>query len=255
MFFLLSKTLNYLTMPLVVVCIFLLLAALLRPSPRKKIFFRLALFLLLFWSNDFVANEAMRLWEIPATPFRQVSKTYEWAIVLSGVAKAEMEPNDRVYFQRGADRVTHTVQLYKSGLVKKILISGGSGRLLDIGEREADDLARAMVMMGVHQDDIMVEADSKNTHESAVAATNLLRAMSTPEDCLLVTSAFHMRRAAACFKREGWEVDIFSTDFFTHQRTFTLDVLLIPKIEALISWHHIIKETTGYVAYRIAGYI
>lgn len=255
MFFLLSKILNYLTMPLVVVCLLLLLSAWLRESWWKKICFRLGLTLLLFFTNDFLANEAMRLWEIPATPYHEVSKTYEWAIVLSGVTKAEMYPDDRVYFQRGADRVTHTVQLYKKGLVKKILISGGSGRLLNIGEKEAHDLAQAMVMMGVSQGDIIMEADSRNTHESAVAATNILSSITTPQDCLLVTSAFHLRRAAACFKREGWEVDIFSTDFLTHQRTFTLDVLLIPKIEALISWHHLIKEITGYMTYKVAGYI
>ncbi len=255
MFFLFSKILNYLAMPLVVVCILLLLSGLLRSLRWKKIFFRLGLCLLLIWSNDFLANEAMRQWEIPATPYHKISKTYEWAIVLSGVTKGEIYPNDRVYFQRGADRVTHTVELYKKGLVKKVLISGGSGRLMDIGEKEANDLAQVMVMMGVSKGDILIEAGSRNTHESAKAATTLLRSMSSPEDCLLVTSAFHMRRAAACFKREGWEVDTFSTDFLTHQRTFTLDVLLIPKIEALIAWHHLIKETTGYMAYTIAGYI
>ena len=255
MFFLLSKTLNYLTMPLVVVCILLLLSGMLRSGIWKKRLFRLGLGLLLLWSNDFASNEFMKLWEIPATPYHQLSKTYEWAIVLTGVTKGEMDPNDRVYFQRGADRVVHTVQLYKKGLVKKVLVSGGSGRLIDIGEREANDLAQAMVLMGVNQDDIRIEADSRNTHESAVAASNLLKATSTPQDCLLVTSAFHMRRAAACFKQQGWEVDTFSTDFLTHRRTFTLDVLLIPKIDALVAWHHLLKETTGYLVYLVAGYI
>jgi uncharacterized SAM-binding protein YcdF (DUF218 family) len=255
MFFILSKTLNYLMMPLVIVTLLFAASAILQKVKWKKRLFRIGLALLILFSNEFIANELMKVWEIPATPFADVKKTYTWGILLSGVAKGGMKPDDRVYFQRGADRVTHTLQLYKMGLINKILVSGGSGRLLDIGEREANDLADVLTMMGVNPEDVVVESNSRNTHESALEIRKILENRTKPEDCILITSAFHMRRSLGVLANVGWKVDAFSTDFLTHPRVFTLDVLFIPKLEALSIWHHLIKETVGYVAYSVVGYI
>ncbi len=255
MFFILSKTLNYLMMPLVMIALAFVTSAILRKAKWKKRFFQIGLVLLLVFSNEFIANELMIVWEVPATPFADVKKTYTWGILLSGVAKGGMEPDDRVYFQRGADRVTHTLQLYKMGLIRKILVSGGSGRLLDIGEREANDLADVLILMGVNPEDIEVESNSRNTHESAVEIKKILENKVHPDDCILITSGFHMRRSLGVLSNVGWKVDAFSTDFLTHPRVFTFDVLFIPKMEALNIWHHLIKETVGYTAYYVVGYI
>ncbi len=242
-------------MPLVIITLCLVVSALLKRSKWKKRLFVIGLSLLILWSNEFIANEVMSLWEIPATPFNQIEKTYTWGILLSGVAKGGMEPKDRVYFQRGADRVTHTLQLYKLGYIKKILISGGSGRLLDIGEREANNLAEAMILMGVNPEDMVIENNSRNTHESAVAVKNILEGNVLPKDCILITSGYHMRRSLGCFAKEGWKLDTFSADFLTHPRIYTFDILIIPRIEALIIWHHLIKEIVGYLSYKAVGYI
>ncbi|MGE0772745.1 MAG: YdcF family protein [Cyclobacteriaceae bacterium] len=241
-------------MPLVIVGFLLVTSWVLRAGKWKRRAFRAAVVLLLLFSNEFIANELMSLWEVPATPFRETN-TYEWGILLTGVAKAEMEPNDRVYFQSGADRVVHTVQLYKLGHIRKIMISGGSGRLLDVGEREADELRKAMLIMGVPDSVIRIENQSRNTHESAVAVVKLLKGQTSPDRCVLVTSAFHMRRSLGCFEKEEWPLDAFSADFLTHQRRFTFDILFIPKVEAIGIWNHLVKETLGYLSYWVVGYI
>ena len=255
MFFILSKTLNYLMMPLVIVTLLFVVSAIWQKAKWKKRLFRMGLVLLILFSNEFIANELMRAWEIPATPFADVKKTYTWGILLSGVTKGGMEPDDRVYFHRGADRVTHTLQLYKMGLISKILVSGGSGRLLDIGECEANDLSDVLIMMGVKSEDIVVESNSRNTHESGVEIRKILETRTTAGECILITSAFHMRRSLGVLANSGWKVAAFSTDFLTHPRVYTFDVLFIPKLEALSIWHHLIKETVGYAAYFVVGYI
>ncbi len=255
MFFFFSKTLYFLTTPLVIICVLFLLAVVLRSQRWKYRLWSAGLILLLFCSNDFIANEFMNAWEIPPTPFALIKKKYTWGIILSGVTKSDMEPKDRIYFQRGADRVTHSLQLYKAGIIKKILVSGGSGRLIDIGQREADEIASVLVMMGVRPEDILTENKSRNTHESAVEVKALLTGKANPEECLLITSAFHMRRSAACFAKTGWKTDLFSTDFLGHQRKFSIDGLLIPHLEALGHWHILMKEWIGYLAYAAAGYI
>lgn len=255
MFFILSKTLNYLTMPLVIVCLLLLAGMITRSKRWKPRLFRTGLFLLFFFTNDFIANEVLKRWEIPATPIAAIDKKYELAIVLTGVTKSNMKPDDRVYFQRGADRVVHTLQLYKLGIVKKILVSGGSGNLTARSRQEADELSEALQLMGVPPSDILVENQSKNTNESAVAVAAMLDGTYTPENCLLVTSAFHMRRSIACFRKVGWAMDTYSTDFISHERKFTPDSLIIPRVDGLIMWHTLIKEWTGMLAYKLAGYI
>jgi len=255
MFFILSKILAYLIMPLVIICCFLVAASLIKKQSLKKILFYVGLSLLLFSSNDFIVNEVMLLWEVPITPFSKMNKNYEWAILLTGVTKYdEGLLKDRVFFSRGADRVTHTVQLYKLRKVKKILVSGGSGNLATRNRKEADEIEDALLLMGVPQEDIVKETNSRNTHESSVAVKNILMGKTTPDSCLLVTSAYHMRRSAACFAKVDWKMDCFSVDFLSHSRKYTPDALLIPRIEAIGNWQVLIKEWIGMISYKLAGY-
>lgn len=254
MFFALSKILSFFTNPLIFVVGFLLTSVIVKKTHLKKRFFWIAFSLLLFFSNDFIANEAMRAWEVEPTPYASINKVYDWGIVLTGVTLNDREPADRVYFHHGADRVTHAIQLYKKGIIKKVLISGGVGRLLTKGRPEADELRDVMIMAGVPETDIVVERESDNTHQNAVNVKAILE-NETGENCLLITSAFHMRRAAGCFKKVGLNPDTFTTDFYTHPRHFTPDVLLIPKADSINLWQKLFKEWLGIIAYRAAGYI
>lgn len=212
--------------------------------------------LFLFFTNEFIANEAMLAWEPDAIAYTDIDKTYELGIILAGVTRSGLLPADRVYFQRGVERVTHTLQLYRLGKIRRILVSGGSGSLLETEAREAEDIRRALLTMGVEETDILVESNSRNTHESAVEIRQILADMNQDASgCLLITSAFHMPRSIACFKKVGLEMDVFPTDSYTHSRTFTPDVLFIPKIGALEAWHKLTREWTGLIAYKFAGYV
>lgn len=254
MFFVLSKVLGFLTNPLIFVFGFLIASVWVKKTHLKKRFFWIAFSLLLFFSNDFIANEAMRGWEIEATPYASISKTYDWGIVLTGVTLNDHEPADRVYFHHGADRVTHAIQLYKKGIIRKVIITGGVGRVLTTGRPEADELASVMAMAGVPESDIVIERESDNTHRNAANVKEILSGEDGSK-CLLITSAFHMRRASACFKKVGLNADCFATDFYTHPRQFTPDVLLVPRADAINLWQKLFKEWLGIIAYRAAGYI
>src|SRR5688572_5164945 len=126
MFFVLSKTLNFLVLPLTLVFIFFILHLIVKKQPWKKRFFWTAFLLLIFFSNDFISNELMRAWEVDTKAFKEM-RQHQVGIVLTGTTQSFIQPDDRIYFSKGADRVTHTIQLYKLGLIKKIIISGGQG--------------------------------------------------------------------------------------------------------------------------------
>jgi uncharacterized SAM-binding protein YcdF (DUF218 family) len=255
MFFVLSKTLNYLTMPFSLVVICLIASLVVTRHIWKRRLFLSGLFLLLFFSNEFLANECMRAWEIQPTPFANLKK-HRIAIVLTGATLDKIEPNDRVYFQRGADRVYHTVQLYKMGLIEKILVSGGSGSLLGAEVPEADRFREAMRIMGVPDSVIILENKTRNTHESAVSVKQMLLEMGYENtECLLVTSAFHMRRSMACYRKVGLNPIAFSADVFSHPREFHIASLIVPQLDAMVVWHKLAREIIGMFAYKIAGYI
>ena len=255
MFFVLSKTLNLLFLPLTQVFIFFVLCVIVKKQPWKKRFFWAGFILLLFFSNDFVSNAVMRAWEVDPKPFNEV-QPHKVGIVLTGSTIPFLQPNDRVYFQRGADRVTHSIQLYKLGLIKKILVSGGSGRLLGEDEPEANKFKKVMLMAGVSDADIILENTTRNTHESAVAVKQILDSLNfKSEDCLLITSAFHMRRSIACYRKVGLVLESFSTDFYSVPDKPIIPTIIIPTVQGFIIWEKLFKEWMGLTAYKIAGYI
>jgi uncharacterized SAM-binding protein YcdF (DUF218 family) len=254
MFFVLSKTLSFLVLPLTMVFISFVFSVLIKKQPWKKRFFWTGFILLIFFSNDFISNEVMKAWEVDPKRFSEM-RPYTLGIVLTGATQSFIQPNDRVYFQRGADRVTHTIQLYKLGLIKKILVSGGTGLLLKDGEPEADKFKNVMIMAGVPENDILIENETRNTGESAIAVKKMIDSLQyEPKDCLLITSAFHMRRSLACYNKAGLNVDPFSTDFYGVPRKLFLASLLMPSIQGFIIWEKLFKEWTGLIAYKLAGY-
>jgi len=217
--------------------------------------FWLGLGIFLFCSNEFIANEVMKTWEVDPVPLETLDKKYKVAIILGGVIQGDMELQDRAFFSKGADRVYHTVLLYKRGIVEEIFVSGGTGRLIDIGQREAEEIVTILEVMGVNPDKISFESNSRNTHENAIESIKALSGKFSPEDCVLITSASHMRRARACFVKEGFPLDVFSVDIYTHKTRFTPDVLFIPSVGALTKWHKLVKESLGYLAYWVVGYV
>ncbi len=255
MFFVVSKVLAFLAQPLAIVVLLLIVSWVVRNARWKKIAARTAFVILLFTSNYFISNEVMKGWETPITTFESIQAPYDYGILLTGVTNTEMKPKDRVYFNRGADRATHTLQLYKLGLVKKVIISGGSGRLNGTGVREADDLADFLMLAGMPREDIIIENISKNTHESSVEVKKILDQIEGPKKLVLITSGYHMKRSLACFRKENLQPDHFATNPISQETRYTPDALFIPSLDAMNMWQTMLREWVGFVAYWLAGYI
>ena len=102
----------------------------------------------------------------------------------------------------------------------------------------------------------MVENGTRNTHESAVAVRDMVHQLGyTRDDCVLITSAFHMRRSLACYRKVGLSPDPFTTDFYAHRTVWYFDSFLFPKVDALVVWHKLAREWVGFAAYWLAGYV
>ena len=253
MFFILSKMLHFVLMPFLWVLVLLLFALFLKSPKRKRTSLLTAIVILFVFSNPFLANEAWRAWEVEATPVAEVGN-HELAVILTGVTAYREDIPDRIHTHKGADRFLQPLQLYRLGKVKRFLISGGSGYVVGSAVPEAEQIEKILLMAGVAEEDIITEANSRNTHENALNTANLLIDYPEWQQPLLVTSAFHMRRARACFLKVGLQPIVYSTDFYASPRRYTPDETIIPSIKAFESWHLLIHEISGFIIYKILGY-
>lgn len=252
MFFILSKILSFIINPTTWITIFLLVAYFSKDDKRRKRYLLIGVFIFLFFSNGFLFNSFMSLWEIPATPYSELG-TYEAGIVLGGMSVQD-EKLDRAQFFRGVDRLIQAIDLYKRGVIKKIVFSGGSGRILHPEMKEGVYLKDYILKMGVSEKDLIIESESNNTYENAAFTKSLLEKEKISGDLLLITSAFHMKRSIGCFKKQGITVKSFSTDRYSGPVKFEFDHLFIPDVSALTAWTNYIHEVVGFIVYKLKGY-
>lgn len=253
MFFYLSKILVYLLNPTAWVFM-ALLGALFLPKKFRRYFLIMAALLFYLFSNNALLNFALSGWEKDG--LTKVEKTYDVGIILGGWIGEEDQRLDRVVFRNVPDRLFQGYRLYKSGKVKKLLISGGSGHYLYPEKSEAWAIKKYLLEIGVPDKDILTDPESRNTHQNATHSKAILQKHDSLQSKLLITSAIHMRRAEACFQNEGVEFDMFGTDQIAKQdHVYNLEVLFVPDIKSFYYWHLLIHEWIGYVAYDVRGYI
>ena len=254
MFFILSKALLFLITPIFWLGLSILGAIFLKNELWKKRMKWAAIIMFIFFSNSVIFSSFCGLWEIPGTKISEVKK-HDVAIVLGGMSDYNNDL-DELTIYRQADRIFQAITLYRTGKVKKILISGDSGYITDRGLHEARQMKSILVKWGFPPEDILTEDISKNTHENAQETAKVLKKHKDLKSYLLVTSGTHMRRSLACFKKEGLNCTPFSTDLLTNQTgSYHWDQYFIPSMDNFSYWNKLIKEMVGYVAYSMAGYI
>jgi uncharacterized SAM-binding protein YcdF (DUF218 family) len=144
-------------------------------------------------------------------------------------------------------RTIEGIRLARSADGSRLLLVGGSGDRV----KEAD-LMRTMAMdFGIKDDRIFVERESRNTYQSAKAVARLLKTNLASDSVFLVTSAMHMRRAAATFSRQGIEFCTYPVDWQWMNPPFY--TLLIPQVTALRKSSAALHEILGYVWYGLSG--
>jgi uncharacterized SAM-binding protein YcdF (DUF218 family) len=178
----------------------------------------------------------------------------EVAIVLGGAVSAPTPPHQTPELGEAADRVWHAAHLYRSGRVKRILAVGGSMPWGPQRTREAEIIRELLVELGVPRPAIQIGITSRNTYENAVEAKSLARDQPFAT-ALLVTSAWHMPRALAVFRKAGIPVVPAPCDFRTDD-TLTGTVLdWLPHAEAFAMTSAAMREWLGFYVYRWRGWL
>ncbi len=170
------------------------------------------------------------------------------------INKTVLKPFSRtLQFSQSAERLTEPVILYKKGIVKKLLISGGSGSIFPPYSKEATYVRRFWLDMGIPDKDILIESESRNTIENAQFSKEIIHKKGF-KTVLLITSALHMPRSKYIFNKMGLLVDIYPVDFSVRrikENSFDITNYILPKIGALEGWNALIHEGVGMLAAKI----
>ena len=251
-FLLLSKVLDFVLLPTVWLVVFLIAALVARP-PRVRRWLLAALVFTLLSTNPFLVNELLLAWEQPPVALAALPRHADAAVLLTGITSVNKSPHDRVYLGPGADRLTSALWLYRAGRVRRIIVSGGSGAVQATAHTEADDLTTLLRLAGVPNSAIIREEKSRNTRENALFTKQML----TPgqDTLILVTSAFHQRRAMGCFAKAGLYPIGFPAGYRSTDRRLAPDAWLVPSPDALANFSLLTHEVAGWVIYKVMGYL
>jgi uncharacterized SAM-binding protein YcdF (DUF218 family) len=255
MFFWISKLLSFLLSPLVWVLALLIWSFLTKKAKRKKVTVVCATMLLLIFSNPFLINQVLLRWETRPVEIVNFNTTKPIGIVPGGLLRYFDTESVRPCYGSAADRIMQAITLYREGKIQKILISGGSGKLIQNSVKESMVLKSLLEKTGIPSSDILTEDQSRNTYENALYSSVLLTELNLTGEHILITSGLHMKRALACFKKQGINVIPFSVDQASGTQEYTPDKLFIPSIEAMDKWNRLFHEWVGYAAYYVMGYI
>ncbi|GAA6201298.1 YdcF family protein [Aquicoccus sp. SU-CL01552] len=153
----------------------------------------------------------------------------------------------------GAERFTAALALARRFPEARVLFTGGSSALRSLigkSDREATVAARFFATQGLIRDRLILEGRSRNTAENAKLSLKLVNP-DPDQTWVLVTSAFHMKRAMRSFANAGWAGLVpYPVDFRTGKVASGIGWNLARNLTVL---NTAIKENIGLMAYRFAG--
>ena len=230
--------------------------------PRlATILITLALLAIIIPSNGWVSLRMVKSLEWQNLPAANLPQA-EAIVVLGGATKPQKYPRPWIDLSEEGDRVLHGARLYLQGKAPLVIMSGGRIDWQNNSASESADMAAIAQAMGVPATAILQDPTSLNTYENAVNVKQILQQRGINR-ILLVTSAMHMPRSVAIFKKQGIEAIPAPTDFLVSQdqvedsqTTVQEDVLnALPDTTALHQFTRALKEYMGLVVYRLRGWL
>jgi len=256
------KLAKYLTYPytwMLVVAILLMVAIFGRLSTRRLVivrFLAISLLLMLYgFATPLVAHVLIASLEEQYPPFDASLRRDFGSIVILGGAimeKGSLRPFNELAAS-SAERTVCGADLYARGYAGTVILSGGDASIFSEGPQVAVEMKRLALRLGIPEHAIVVENRSRTTYENALETKRLIGA----KPALLVTSASHLPRAAALFRRQGIDITAVPCGYLAKDRanepwTFNpFDVL--PNVTALEISTNAVQERVGIVFYRAMG--
>ncbi len=157
-----------------------------------------------------------------------------------------------VQMNEAGERLVAAVELARRFPNARLIYTGGTASLFGNPHPEAPSrMARAFWHeMGVPDAQVAVEGRSRTTSENAIFTRDLVDPQ-PGQVWVLVTSAWHMPRSMAAFRRAGWSGLVpWPVDFRSRAQTLAPEWRLD---DHLVELNLALKEEVGRLAYWMAG--
>ncbi|MCM2473573.1 YdcF family protein [Rhizobium sp. CG5] len=136
-------------------------------------------------------------------------------IVLGGAFETEVTTaRGGIELNQSADRFVEALRLARAFPDAQILVSGGDGSLSGTYEGDAAASQRFFSTFGIPVERLVRETTSRTTFENVQNSKSLLESAGL-DNCLLITSAFHMPRSVGLMRKAGIAVVPWPTDYRT----------------------------------------
>lgn len=249
--FYIGKVITIFLHPITWAVLFFIYAVNRKKAIPKIYYYILGIFLFLA-SNRVFINQLGRSLENPVES--NANAIFPTAVVLGGYCSWDADRETIVFFE-AADRLFKAMHLYQTGQIKQIVLSGGTVFKSEARRSEALIARDYLVEMGIPDKAIYVEGNSRNTYQNALETAKILHSKNI-NNITLITSASHMSRSFRCFKKQGFIIFPYATDYHTVKPgSFVWFDYFVPSTKAMVQFDAFVKEWVGILAYKLMGKI
>ena len=210
------------------------------------------------FSNPWLADKAVKAWEVQPSLETVKPDSYDAIVVLGGgIAFSRDEAGNDIHIGGASDRLFQAFRLCQAKVAPRIILIGGTDPLLGAGPSEAYVARKFLMTLGMPDSAILTELASRDTWENATETKKLMGKypkLFPRNRLLLVTSALHIRRAIWCFEHCGLSVSPFPCNFDSSP-DFPLTPMsclfqFLPSAGALDLWGRLLHEWLGLAVYH-----
>ena len=253
MFFIFSKIFNFFLDPLNLLIISFLILILIT-TRRNKNKFKGTVWFVIFWFILLYKPLPEYLIKNLEDRFIYSNETFlglDGIIILgggTGSGKVAKDRNDYTLGE-GSERILKGLQFLKQKPKGTVIFAGFSGNLFHEGLSEAEIIEQITRALKVDSKYILFERRSRNTFENALYCGDMIDELKIKK-WGIVTSASHMKRAAATFQAQNPDLSFkpIPVDFKTANSIYWGPGNMQGSIDL---WRIYIHETVGYWVYKL----
>ena len=175
-------------------------------------------------------------------------------VVLSGGRQLPLG-NTKIIEWHDPDRFFAGIDLYNANKSTRLIFTGGVNPFFPNLPPEGDIYISEAISMGIPKENLFTTYRVNNTMQEAKAINKLLN-IEIPyrkKKIILVTSAFHMKRAKKVFENQGISVVPYPVDFQSKKSFFSSlrnPLSYMPSSSNLNKSSNAIREIIGRIIYR-----
>ena len=222
---------------------------------RKAKFIYSAFVLLVIFSNGVLADSLWRFLEYPWKRLDYSVVNHSDGIVVLSSGRHIPPGNSKIIEWGDPDRFLAGIALYKANKSNKLIFTGGINPLYPGLPPEGNIYIKEAISMGIPKKDLFTTYSVTNTLQEAKAVKKILNneIISSQKEVILVTSAFHMKRAKKVFEKEGIVVLPYPVDFHSSKSissSLRNTLKWVPSSSSLSRNSSAIREIIGRIIYR-----